>query len=84
MEDLQTSFEPLGQMFSQGLPYRPFQVLTKVAEYMTGNNRPAPIVPDQILRPIEPAEQFEAEIRFIADHTDAITFIERACILIKK
>ena len=84
VEDLQTSFEPLGAMFSQGLPYRPFKVLTKIAEYMTGNDRPAPILPDQKLRPYESAEQFEAEIRFIADHTDAITFIERACILVKK
>ena len=84
VEDLQTSFEPLGAMFSQGLPYRPFKVLTKIAEYMTGNDRPAPILPDQKLRPFEPAEQFEAEIRHIADHTDAITFIERACILVKK
>lgn len=84
VEDIQTSFEPLGEMFSQGLPYRPFQVLTKIAEYMTGNGRPSPLVPDRKLRPIEPAEQFEAEIRYIADHTDAITFIERACILVKK
>ncbi|MDR2946349.1 MAG: class I SAM-dependent methyltransferase [Candidatus Adiutrix sp.] len=84
VEDLQTSFEPLGAMFSGGLPYRPFQVLSKIAEYMTGNDRPAPIMPDKNLRPIVPAEQFEAEIRLIADQTDAITFIERACVLVKK
>ncbi len=84
VEDIQTSFEPLAEHFSAGLPYRPFQVLAKIAEYMTGNDRPAPVRPDRNLRPIEPAPVFHEEIRYIADHTDAITFIERACILIKK
>jgi len=84
VEDLQTSFEPLAPLFSAGIPYRPFDVLLKIAEYMTGNERPAPVRPDENLRPISRAEVFHEEIRYIADHCDALTFIERACILVKK
>ncbi len=84
VEDLQTSFEPLGPLFSAGIPYRPFNVLLKIAEYMTGNERPAPVMPEKTLQPISRAEAFHEEIRYIADHCDALTFIERACILIKK
>ncbi|MDR1921966.1 MAG: class I SAM-dependent methyltransferase [Candidatus Adiutrix sp.] len=84
IEDLHTSFDPLAPLFSAGLNIRPFQVLAKVAEYMTGNDRPSPIVKDQLLRPIERVAHFHDEIRFIADRTDAITFIEGACILVKK
>ena len=84
VEDVQTSFDPLAAYFSAGLDYRPFTLLTKVAEYMTGNDRPAPILPDQNLRPLERASMFHEEIRFLADHTDAVTFLERAVILLKK
>lgn len=84
VEDIQTSFEPLAGHFSAGLGFRPYSLLAKVAEYMTGNDRPAPIFPDQKLRPLEPAAEFHEEIRFLADNTDAITFLERAVILIKK
>ena len=84
VEDIQTSFEPLAGHFSAGLGFRPFSLLTKVAEYMTGNDKPAPIFPDQKLRPLEKAAEFHEEIRFLADHTDAVTFLERAVILIKK
>lgn len=84
IEDIHTSFEPLAPMFAAGLDHCPFKVMAKVAEYMTGNDRPAPVVKDQILKPLESDPFFHDEIRFIADHTDAITFIERACILVKK
>jgi trans-aconitate methyltransferase len=84
VEDIQTSFEPLARHFSAGLDFRPFSLLAKVAEYMTGNDRPAPIFPEHKLRPLSEATEFHEEIRFLADHTDAITFLERAVILIKK
>ena len=84
VEDIHTSFDPLAPLFSAGIEERPFQVLEKIAEYMTGNEKPAPIVKNKNLAPIEKAAVFHEEIRFIADQTDAVIFIERACILIKK
>ncbi|MDL2227079.1 class I SAM-dependent methyltransferase [Deltaproteobacteria bacterium OttesenSCG-928-M10] len=84
VEDIHTSFDPLTPLFSAGLEHRPFQVMQKIAEYMTGNDKPAPIVKDQNLVPIERAGVFEDEIRFMADQTEAVIFIERACLLIKK
>lgn len=84
VEDLQTSFEPLAAHFSVGLDYRPFTLLTKVAEYMTGNDRPAPIAAGQNLQPLARDPKFHEEIRYLADHTDAIAFLERAAVLVKK
>ena len=84
VEDIQTSFEPLAGHFSAGLNCPPFKILAKTAEYMTGNDRPSPIFPEKKMRPLETAAEFHEEIRFLADHTDAITFLERAVILIKK
>lgn len=84
IEDIHTSFEPLAPLFSAGLEHRPFDVATKVAEYMTGNHSPSNIIRGENLAPISEAQVFHEEIRFIADHTDALIFIERACIFIKK
>ena len=84
VEDVHTSFPPLDTIFNSGQKHSPFEVLLKTAEYMTGNRGPAPIVPDRVLEPLSPHELFDEEIRLIADQTDAITFIERACVLIKK
>ena len=83
-EDLHTSFPPLAALFNSGQKHSTFEVLLKVAEYMTGNQRPAPIVRDQLLEPLRRLELFDAEIRLVADLTEAITFIERAAILIRK
>jgi hypothetical protein len=84
VEDVHTSFQPLAPMFSAGLKIPPFGVLLKIAEYMTGNFKAAPIVKDKKLLPLSPERDFPQEVRSIADQTDALVFIERACILIKK
>lgn len=84
VEDIHTSFQPLAAMFNGGQQYSAFEILLKIAEYMTGNRKPAPIFPDKNLEPLSLHPLFDEEIRHIADCTDAITFIERACILIKK
>jgi hypothetical protein len=85
VEDVHTSFQPLAPMFSCGLEIPPpFAVLLKIAEYMTGNGKKAPIVKDKILLPLSFEKNFHAEVKYIADATDAITFIERAVILVKK
>ncbi|MDR0356310.1 MAG: class I SAM-dependent methyltransferase [Deltaproteobacteria bacterium] len=84
MEDVHTSFEPLAEHFSAGLTLPPFRALAKIAEYMTGNDRPAPIIKDKNLVPLEREPTFDQEIRFLADATDAVVFIERACLLLKK
>lgn len=84
VEDIHSSFEPLQDMFRAGLQQPPFRVLTQIAEYITGNDKPAPIVRQRNLEPLQRAEIFEQEIRFLADQTDAVVLIERACLLIKK
>lgn len=84
VEDIHTSFDPLASLFSAGIGHRPFQVLQKIAEYLTGNDKPAPITRDQNLVPIEKSGVFHEELRFMADQTDAVIFVERACVLIKK
>jgi hypothetical protein len=84
MEDIHTSFEPLANLFRAGLNVPPFSILLKIAEYMTGNERPAPIVKDKKLMPLSPARDFPDEIRYLADRTDSITFIERSCIMARK
>ncbi|UQZ90150.1 hypothetical protein C4J81_13455 [Deltaproteobacteria bacterium Smac51] len=84
IEDIHTSFHPLAPMFNGGQQYSTFEILLKIGEYMTGNQKPAPIFPDKTLEPLSVHPLFDEEIRYIADYTDAITFIERACILIKK
>jgi hypothetical protein len=84
VEDIHTSFSPLAPMFNGGQKHSTFEILLKIAEYMTGNQKPAPIMPDKKLEPLAPHPLFHEEIRYIADHTDAVTFIERACVLVKK
>ncbi len=84
VEDIHTSFQPLAPMFNGGQQYSAFEILLKIAEYMTGNRKPAPIFPDKKLEPLSVHPLFDEEIRRIADYTDAITFIERSCLLIKK
>jgi hypothetical protein len=84
IEDVHTSFEPLAGHFSAGLDYPPFRLIQKLAEYMTGNDRPAPIIPDRNLAPIERDPKFDPELRVLADSTDAVVFFERACLLIRK
>lgn len=86
MEDIHTSFPPLGEFFAGGLDINPFIVLTKIAEYLTGDQKPVPIgqLRHQTLEPIAPHPQFHAEIRAIADQCDAVVFIKRSCLLIKK
>jgi hypothetical protein len=88
MEDIHTSFPPLGEIFSGGLEINPFGVLAKIAEYLTGDQRPQPIPIDGLrgrtLEPIAEHPQFHAEIRAIADQCDAVVFIKRSCLLIKK
>jgi hypothetical protein len=84
IEDIHTSFEPLARHFSAGFDTPPFLFMLKIAEYMTGNDKKSPIVSDQNLAPLERCAKFDDEIRFLADQTDAVIFIERACILIKK
>jgi hypothetical protein len=84
LEDVHTSFKPLDKLFSSGLEWPPFEFLLKMAEYMTGNEKAAPIVKGGLLEPLRKSETFHDEIRFLADLTDAVTFIERACLLIKK
>jgi hypothetical protein len=84
VEDVHTSFQPLAPLFSCGLEIVPFSLLLKIAEYMTGNGKKAPIVRDKVLLPLSPEKIFPGEVKAIANMTDAITFIERAVILIKK
>jgi hypothetical protein len=84
LEDVHTSFQPLSPLFSAGLSIPPFKILLKIAEYMTGNLKPSPIVKDKKLLPLSPERDFPQEVRMVADLTDAIVFIERACLLIKK
>ena len=84
VEDIHTSFQPLAPMFNGGQRYSTFEILLKIAEYLTGNQKPAPIFPNKTLEPLSLHPLFDEEIRLIADRTDAITFIERACILIRK
>ncbi|MDR1166238.1 MAG: class I SAM-dependent methyltransferase [Deltaproteobacteria bacterium] len=84
VEDVHTSFEPLAPLFQAGMSFPPFAFLQKVAEYMTGNYGPSPIVRDKPLLPLSPAAEFHEEIKAVAQMTDAIVFIERAVILIKK
>ena len=56
-----------------------------LAEYMTGDAKPAPIVKDGgNLVPLSRDPKFDNELRFLADRTDAIIFIRRAAILIRK
>jgi hypothetical protein len=83
IEDVHTSFEPLAELFSTGFDTPPFHLLLKIAEYMTGNDKPAPVT-EKNLVPLERDGKFNNEIRFLADLTDAVVFIERACILMKK
>ncbi len=86
LEDIHTSFPPLSEHFSQGLDINPFTVLAKIAEYMTGDEKPVPIpaLAQQTLNPIAKHASLDAEIRYIADHCDSIVFIKRSCLLIKK
>ncbi|MDR0620928.1 MAG: class I SAM-dependent methyltransferase [Deltaproteobacteria bacterium] len=84
LEDIHTSFVPLAKHFSAGLDTPPFYLLLKLAEYLTANDRPSPIVKDQNLVPLSRAEKFGDEIRALADMTEAVIFIERACLLAKK
>ncbi|MDR1678090.1 MAG: class I SAM-dependent methyltransferase [Deltaproteobacteria bacterium] len=84
LEDIHTSFEPLAPHFSAGLDTPPFYLLLKIAEYMTGNDRPSPIIGNRDLVPLTRADKFNTQIRILADMTDAIIFIERACLLYKK
>ncbi|MDR1656372.1 MAG: class I SAM-dependent methyltransferase [Deltaproteobacteria bacterium] len=84
IEDIHTSFEPLAPHFSSGLDTPPFNFLLKLAEYLTGNDRPAPIIKGQNLVPMSRDPKFDAELRYLADITDAVVFIERACLLIRK
>jgi SAM-dependent methyltransferase len=84
IEDIHTSFEPLAPHFSAGIDTPPFEFILKIAEYMTGNDQNSPILRDQKLVPLERYPKFDEEIRYLADRTDAVTFIERACLLVKK
>ncbi|MDR1050856.1 MAG: class I SAM-dependent methyltransferase [Deltaproteobacteria bacterium] len=84
LEDVHTSFEPLAPHFSVGARYSPFYLVTKIAEYMTGNDRPSPVIPGKNLVPLKRDESLDSEIRALADLTDAVVFIERACVLIRK
>ena len=84
VEDIHTSFPPLDALFHSGQKHSPFEILLKTAEYMTGNERPSPIIPEKNLEPLSRHELFDEEIRLMAEQTEAITFIERACVLIKK
>ena len=83
VEDVHTSFEPLAHLFSAGLAYPPFAFLQKLAEYMTGDGRKAPIVKEGAMAPLARDPKFDNELRFLAGLTDAIVFIRRACLLIR-
>lgn len=83
VEDVHTSFEPLAPLFSAGLAYPPFAFLQKLAEYMTGDGRKAPIVKEGAMAPLARDPKFDNELRFLAGLTDAIVFIRRACLLIR-
>ncbi|MDR2387740.1 MAG: class I SAM-dependent methyltransferase [Deltaproteobacteria bacterium] len=84
MEDIHTSFAPLSRHFSVGFDTPPFLLLQKIPEYMTGNDRPCPMMPEENLVPINRLTKFNNELRHLADLTDAITFIEKSCVLIRK
>ena len=84
IEDVHTSFEPLAPHFTCGHETPPFKILAKLAEYMTGDDKPAPVIKSKNLVPIEREPLFDGEIRFLADLTDAIVFIKRSVILIRK
>jgi SAM-dependent methyltransferase len=84
VEDVHTSFEPLAPNFSAGLALPPFLFLQRLAEYMTGDDRPAPIVGEGRLEPMTRDPRFDSELRFLADRTDAVVFLSRACLLIRK
>ncbi|MDR1394706.1 MAG: class I SAM-dependent methyltransferase [Deltaproteobacteria bacterium] len=84
IEDIHTSFPPLDKLFQAGFETPPFFLMQKLAEYLTGNLSPAPIVRDQELKPIARSPVFHEELLFLARRTDAVIFLERACLLIKK
>ncbi|MDR1085981.1 MAG: class I SAM-dependent methyltransferase [Deltaproteobacteria bacterium] len=84
IEDIHTSFPPLDKLFKAGFETPPFYILQKLAEYLTGNYGPSPIVRDEELKPISPSNVFHEEICFLARHTEAVIFLERACLLIRK
>jgi hypothetical protein len=84
IEDLHTSFEPLAPSFSCGFDVPPFRFVTKLAEYMTGDDRPAPPPGGGPLLPLERDGKYDSELRYFADRTDAVTFFQRAAILIRK
>jgi hypothetical protein len=84
IEDIHTSFEPLAPHFAAGYDTPPFYFCLKLAEYLTGNDRPAPIFPDKNLVPLARDDKHNLLLRAIADLTDSVIFIERACLLVKK
>ncbi|MDR2456289.1 MAG: class I SAM-dependent methyltransferase [Deltaproteobacteria bacterium] len=84
IEDVHTSFEPLAPLFSCDLDTPPFKFLMKLSEYMTGDDQKAPVVDKGALVPLERDPKFDKELRYLADLTDAVIFIKRAVILIRK
>lgn len=84
MEDTHSSFEPFSQKCQKESLVPPYSVLAKIAECITGNGKPAPTPPHTPLLPIQPIEWYKEEILQLAEITDAIVFIERSAILIKK
>lgn len=86
MEDIHTSFMPmaLGYGYKKFSCVPPAKFLMKVAEYLTGNGKCYAAYPNRPLRPISRAWLYHKEIKEIADATDAVVFIERACLLVKK
>jgi SAM-dependent methyltransferase len=84
IEDIHTSFPPLDKLFQTHFETPPFFILQKLAEYLTGNYGPCPILADQKLKPIAESHIFHEEILFLAQMTEAVIFLERACLLIKK
>ncbi|MDR2140259.1 MAG: class I SAM-dependent methyltransferase [Deltaproteobacteria bacterium] len=84
MEDIHTSFPPLDALFKASFDTPPFFILQKLAEYLTGDHEPSPIVQDQLLRPISPSPVFHEELIYLAQATEAVVFLKRACALIKK
>ncbi|MDR1608799.1 MAG: class I SAM-dependent methyltransferase [Deltaproteobacteria bacterium] len=84
MEDIHTSFPPLDSLFKANFHTPPFVILQKLAEYLTGNEKPCPILKDQNISPISAPTIFHEDIMYLAQETDAVVFFERACLLIKK
>ncbi|MDR1578185.1 MAG: class I SAM-dependent methyltransferase [Deltaproteobacteria bacterium] len=84
MEDIHTSFPPLDELFKVRFAIPPFVILQKIAEYLTGDQEPCPILTDKNLSPISPSPILHEEILYVAQETDAVVFLERACLLIKK